>query len=103
MARKAFAIGTVALAIGAGLFAQGRRPASPPGTAATEVGGKYDPKAEERDKAIAPGDNRPRREAARTRRRRRERTRRRRRRDGDVVVGTSWAWHGKEFYWRRDA
>jgi hypothetical protein len=47
MTRKVFAIGTVALAIGAGLFAQGRRPASPPGTAATEVGGKYDPKAAE--------------------------------------------------------
>src|SRR5437667_982233 len=47
MTRKVFATGTMALAIGAGLFAQGRRPASPPGTAATEVGGKYDPKAEE--------------------------------------------------------
>ena len=42
MARKVFAIGTVALAIGAGLFAQGRRPASPPGTAATEVGGRVE-------------------------------------------------------------
>src|SRR6266446_6967561 len=47
MTRKVFATGTMALAIGAGLFAQGRRPASPPGTAATEVGGKYDPKAAE--------------------------------------------------------
>ena len=47
MTRKVFAIGTVALALGAGLFAQGRRPASPPGTTATEVAGKYDPKAAE--------------------------------------------------------
>jgi hypothetical protein len=29
------------------MFAQGSRPASPAGTAATEVGGKYDPKAAE--------------------------------------------------------
>jgi hypothetical protein len=41
------ATGALALAVGAGLLAQGQRPASPAGTAATEVAGKYDPKAAE--------------------------------------------------------
>lgn len=42
MIRRVFATGMMALAIGAGLFAQGGRPASPPGTAATQVLGTYD-------------------------------------------------------------
>jgi DUF2911 family protein len=36
-----------AVAIGSAIYAQGRRPASPPGSSAVEVGGKYDPKAAE--------------------------------------------------------
>lgn len=47
MRRKLFATGAVALAVGSLVFAQGGRPASPAGTAAVEVGGKYDPKAAE--------------------------------------------------------
>jgi DUF2911 family protein len=48
MTRKLLAVAAVALVTGAGLIAQGgRRPASPPGTAATEIGGKYDAKAAE--------------------------------------------------------
>lgn len=50
MTRKAGAAATsliVAAALGAVLHAQGRRPASPVGSAAIEVGGKYDPKAQE--------------------------------------------------------
>ena len=42
MTRKLIAIGAVAVAIGAFVFAQGGRPASPTGTTATEIGGKYD-------------------------------------------------------------
>jgi len=44
MTQKVLVTAAVALAMGAGLIAQGRRPASPAGTAATEIGGKYDPK-----------------------------------------------------------
>jgi hypothetical protein len=47
MIRKAIATGAVALSLGAIMVAQGRRPASPTGSAAVEVGGKYDPKAAE--------------------------------------------------------
>lgn len=47
MTRKLIATGTAALAMSALVFAQGGRPASPAGTAAVEVGGKYDPKAAE--------------------------------------------------------
>jgi hypothetical protein len=39
--------GAAAVAMTALVFAQGGRPASPAGTAAVEVGGKYDPKAAE--------------------------------------------------------
>jgi hypothetical protein len=42
MTRNVLAVAAVALVMSAGLIAQGRRPASPPGTAATEIGGKYD-------------------------------------------------------------
>jgi hypothetical protein len=47
MTRRVIATGLVALAMTALVFAQGGRPASPAGTAAVEVGGKYDPKAAE--------------------------------------------------------
>ena len=47
MTRKLIATGAAALAMSALVFAQGGRPASPAGTAATEIGGKYDPKAAE--------------------------------------------------------
>jgi len=47
MTRRLIATGAAALAMTAFAFAQGGRPASPAGTAATEVGGKYDPKAAE--------------------------------------------------------
>jgi len=47
MRRKLLATGAAALAMGALMFAQGGRPASPAGTAATEIGGKYDPNAAE--------------------------------------------------------
>lgn len=47
MTRKLIATGAAALAVGAIVFAQDGRPASPTGTAATEIGGKYDPKAAE--------------------------------------------------------
>jgi hypothetical protein len=39
---RLLATGAMALAIGATMWAQGGRPASPAGTAATEIGGKYD-------------------------------------------------------------
>ena len=42
MKRKLIATGAAALAMAALVFAQGGRPASPAGTAATEIGGKYD-------------------------------------------------------------
>jgi hypothetical protein len=42
MTPKVLASAAVALAMSAGLLAQGRRPASPEGTSATEIGGKYD-------------------------------------------------------------
>ena len=42
MTRKLFGTIAIALGLGAGLIAQGNRPASPAGTAATEVQGKYD-------------------------------------------------------------
>ena len=43
MTRRLIATGAAALAMSAALMAQGRgRPASPAGTAATEIGGKYD-------------------------------------------------------------
>jgi len=42
MTRKLFATAAAALALVAGLIAQGGRPASPPGTAATQVLGSYD-------------------------------------------------------------
>src|SRR5436190_4561388 len=42
MKRTVIATGAAALVFGAALFAQGGRPASPAGTAATEIGGKYD-------------------------------------------------------------
>jgi len=47
MTRRLIATGAAALAMSALVFAQGSRPASPAGTAAVEVGGKYDPKAAE--------------------------------------------------------
>ena len=47
MTRRLIATGAAAFAMTALVFAQGGRPASPAGTAATEVGGKYDPKAAE--------------------------------------------------------
>jgi hypothetical protein len=47
MTRRLIATGAAAFAMSALVFAQGARPASPAGTAATEVGGKYDPKAAE--------------------------------------------------------
>ncbi len=40
--RRTVLAAAVALAAGVGAFAQGGRPASPAGTAATEVQGKYD-------------------------------------------------------------
>src|SRR5471032_1336040 len=45
MTRSLIATGAAALAMTAFAFAQGGRVASPAGTAATEIGGKYDPKA----------------------------------------------------------
>src|SRR3954449_6705244 len=42
MTRKLLATAAVAFAVSAGVIAQGNRPASPAGTAATEVLGKYD-------------------------------------------------------------
>jgi hypothetical protein len=45
MMRTLTAVSAAALMLSAVVSAQGRRPASPAGTAATEVGGKYDPKA----------------------------------------------------------
>jgi hypothetical protein len=42
MTRALLTAAAVAMACGAGLMAQGGRPASPPGTAATQVLGKYD-------------------------------------------------------------
>jgi hypothetical protein len=47
MTRKLLTMALVALAASAGPIAQGRRSASPAGTAATEIGGKYDTKAAE--------------------------------------------------------
>jgi hypothetical protein len=47
MTRRVMATGAAAVAMTALVFAQGGRPASPAGTAAVEVGGKYDPKAAE--------------------------------------------------------
>jgi DUF2911 family protein len=47
MMRKLMAGAALSAAMTALVFAQGGRPASPAGTAATEVGGKYDPKAAE--------------------------------------------------------
>ena len=47
MTRRLIATGAAAFAMSALMFAQGGRPASPAGTAATEVGGKYDPNAAE--------------------------------------------------------
>jgi hypothetical protein len=47
MKRRLIATAAAALAMTAFVVAQGGRPASPAGTAATEVGGKYDPKAAE--------------------------------------------------------
>jgi hypothetical protein len=41
MTRRLIATGSVALALSAMLFAQGGKPASPTGTAAAQVGGKY--------------------------------------------------------------
>jgi len=42
MTSKVLATAAVALAMSAGVIAQARRPASPAGTAATEIGGRYD-------------------------------------------------------------
>jgi len=49
MMRKAGAAAAIAaaMAVGMTLHAQGRRPASPAGNSAVEVGGHYDPKAAE--------------------------------------------------------
>jgi hypothetical protein len=47
MTRTLIVTGAAALAMTAFAFAQGGRPASPAGTAATEIRGKYDPKAAE--------------------------------------------------------
>ena len=47
MMRKLMAGVALSVAMTAFVFAQGGRPASPAGTAAVEVGGKYDPKAAE--------------------------------------------------------
>jgi len=41
MTRRLFATAAMALAMGALVLAQGRRPASPPGNASTQVGGHY--------------------------------------------------------------
>src|SRR3954451_23864115 len=46
MIRRLIAGGAAALAMTAFVYAQGGRPASPAGTAATEIGGKYDNAAE---------------------------------------------------------
>jgi hypothetical protein len=46
MIRRLMATGAAALMMGALVFAQGNRPASPAGTAATQVGGKYVPGSE---------------------------------------------------------
>jgi hypothetical protein len=42
MTRRGIAAATVAVALSATVFAQGRRPASPTGTADVEIGGKYE-------------------------------------------------------------
>src|SRR5579864_6087474 len=42
MTRTGIAVGIVAVAMSATMVAQGRRPASPTGTAAAEIGGKYE-------------------------------------------------------------
>ena len=47
MTRRSTTAAAVAFAMSALMVAQGGRPASPAGTAAVEVGGKYDPKAAE--------------------------------------------------------
>ena len=47
MTRRLIGTTAAACAMSAVLSAQGGRPASPAGTAATEIGGKYDPKAAE--------------------------------------------------------
>ena len=47
MKRNALIIAAVVAAASLGVDAQGRRPASPPGSSAVEVGGHYDPKAAE--------------------------------------------------------
>ena len=47
MTRRLIGTTAAACAMSAVLLAQGGRPASPAGTAATEIGGKYDPKAAE--------------------------------------------------------
>jgi hypothetical protein len=47
MTRRLIAATAAACALSTGMLAQGSRPASPAGTAATEIGGKYDPKAAE--------------------------------------------------------
>jgi hypothetical protein len=47
MIRKLIAGAAAAFALTTFVFAQGGRPASPAGTAATEIGGKYDPKPAE--------------------------------------------------------
>jgi hypothetical protein len=47
MTRRLIAAAAAVCAMSAVMLAQGARPASPAGTAATEVGGKYDPKAAE--------------------------------------------------------
>jgi hypothetical protein len=49
MTRRArtVSLALAAAAIAAAAYAQGRRPASPPGSSAVEVGGHYDPKAAE--------------------------------------------------------
>ena len=47
MKRNALVLAAVIVAASLGVDAQGRRPASPPGSSAVEVGGHYDPKAAE--------------------------------------------------------
>ena len=42
MRRKLLTTAAIALVTSGGLLAQARRPASPAGTAATEIGGRYD-------------------------------------------------------------
>ena len=43
MTRRLFALAAAVMAASVGIAAQGGRPASPAGTAATQVGGKYVP------------------------------------------------------------